>query len=180
MTPFTKIEVTASGSLEYLQHLCANDIDQPIGKVIYTAMLNFKVWNNVRPDCYAAGQRKISRFYWRLDGNARSRMDETALPLGGSVSLVDANSGYCCLGLWSPRAKKIFEKLTKEVSFTIIQDIYREKYFSSETFRFLHCEFRTLAKTVGKFTPKPVMVSLCGTPWEAGKEFGLVPDVERV
>jgi dimethylglycine oxidase len=42
MTPFTKIEVEGPGSLNYLQYLCVNNIDVPIGKVVYTSMLNSK------------------------------------------------------------------------------------------------------------------------------------------
>ncbi|MEB3209791.1 MAG: FAD-dependent oxidoreductase, partial [Leptolyngbyaceae bacterium] len=40
LTPFAKFEVTGTGVVDYLQSLCANDVDKPVGKVIYTAMLD--------------------------------------------------------------------------------------------------------------------------------------------
>ena len=40
LTAFTKIEVSGPGALDYLQSIAANQIDRPVGKVIYTAMLN--------------------------------------------------------------------------------------------------------------------------------------------
>ena len=42
MTPFTKLDVSGPGALKYLQFLSANDVDQAVGKVVYTAMLNSK------------------------------------------------------------------------------------------------------------------------------------------
>jgi len=37
---FCKLEVSGTGALAFLNHLCANQIDQPVGKVIYTQMCN--------------------------------------------------------------------------------------------------------------------------------------------
>ena len=37
---FSKFEIEGPGALEFLNHLCANQIDKPIGKVIYTQMCN--------------------------------------------------------------------------------------------------------------------------------------------
>jgi 4-methylaminobutanoate oxidase (formaldehyde-forming) len=39
-TSFSKIEVRGPGALALLQYLCANNVDQPVGRVIYTSMLN--------------------------------------------------------------------------------------------------------------------------------------------
>ena len=40
LTPFTKLEVAGPGALAYLQRIASNNMDQPSGKVTYTAMLN--------------------------------------------------------------------------------------------------------------------------------------------
>ncbi len=37
---FAKIEVQGQGALGFLQRLCANDIDRPVGTLVYTQMLN--------------------------------------------------------------------------------------------------------------------------------------------
>ncbi|MEK6588685.1 MAG: FAD-dependent oxidoreductase, partial [Chloroflexota bacterium] len=39
-TSFSKIDVRGRGAVDLLQHLCANDIDRPVGTVVYTSMLN--------------------------------------------------------------------------------------------------------------------------------------------
>uniref|UniRef100_A0A669DKT6 Pyruvate dehydrogenase phosphatase regulatory subunit n=1 Tax=Oreochromis niloticus TaxID=8128 RepID=A0A669DKT6_ORENI len=42
MSSFTKFELTSTGdqALELLQHLCANDLDVPVGHIVHTGMLN--------------------------------------------------------------------------------------------------------------------------------------------
>src|SRR4051794_13798868 len=37
---FAKIEIEGPGALGFLQRLCANDIDKPVGSITYTSMLN--------------------------------------------------------------------------------------------------------------------------------------------
>ena len=37
---FAKIEVQGSGALAFLQRMCANDVDRPVGTLVYTQMLN--------------------------------------------------------------------------------------------------------------------------------------------
>src|SRR3954462_4414107 len=39
-TSFAKIEVRGPGACDFLQRLCANDIDRPVGSIVYTSMLN--------------------------------------------------------------------------------------------------------------------------------------------
>ncbi|MEQ2165332.1 hypothetical protein GOODEAATRI_015695 [Goodea atripinnis] len=42
MSSFTKFELTSTGeqALEFLQYLCANDLDVPVGHIVHTGMLN--------------------------------------------------------------------------------------------------------------------------------------------
>ena len=40
MTSFGKIRVEGRDACAFLQHLCANDVDVPVGKIVYTQMLN--------------------------------------------------------------------------------------------------------------------------------------------
>ena len=39
-TSFSKLEVVGPGALGLLQRLCGNDVDKPVGSVVYTSMLN--------------------------------------------------------------------------------------------------------------------------------------------
>ena len=39
ITPFAKFDVTGPDALGYLERICANRIDRPVGSIVYTAML---------------------------------------------------------------------------------------------------------------------------------------------
>ena len=39
LTPFAKLDVEGPDALAYLERICANRIDRPVGTIVYTAML---------------------------------------------------------------------------------------------------------------------------------------------
>ncbi len=39
LTPFAKLDVEGPDALAYLERICANRIDRPVGAIVYTAML---------------------------------------------------------------------------------------------------------------------------------------------
>jgi glycine cleavage system aminomethyltransferase T len=104
LTPFAKFEVTGPGVVEYLQALCANDVDKPIGKVIYTAMLD----QNGGIMCDLTVSRLGTEKYWVVTGGSVHGHDlawmQAHLPDDGSVRITDVSSSYCCVGLWGPKA----------------------------------------------------------------------------
>jgi 4-methylaminobutanoate oxidase (formaldehyde-forming) len=112
-TSFSKIELRGPGALALLQRLCANDIDRPVGRVVYTSMLNprggiecdFTV-TRLEPDRFlivtgtAFGQHDLS--WIRLNA-----------PEDGSVLVEDVTSTRACFGLWGPRARTILQRVTR-------------------------------------------------------------------
>ena len=56
---FSKIEVRGPGALTFLQYLCDNDIDKPVGACIYTSMLNAARRHRVRFHGHAHGRRPL-------------------------------------------------------------------------------------------------------------------------
>ncbi|MEO0394808.1 MAG: FAD-dependent oxidoreductase [Cyanobacteria bacterium P01_A01_bin.137] len=113
LTPFAKFELTGPGVVAYLQNLCANDIDKPVGKVIYTAMLDAS--GGIM--CDLTVNRLGPQKYWVITGGSVHGHDlawlRTHLPTDGSVQIVDVSSSYCCVGLWGPRAEAVLQSLTQ-------------------------------------------------------------------
>ncbi|HYM51158.1 MAG TPA: FAD-dependent oxidoreductase [Candidatus Limnocylindrales bacterium] len=111
-TSFAKLAVEGPGALGFLQRLCANDIDRPVGSVVYTQMLNTR------------GGIECDFTVTRLEADAFAIVTGTAfgahdagwiaahLPDDGSVRLTDETSRWACLGLWGPRAREILQPLT--------------------------------------------------------------------
>lgn len=107
LTPFAKIEVAGSGALAFLEGLCANRIDQPVGRVVYTSLLNHR--GGVM--CDLTVTRLGAERFLVLTGGAMGTRDLAWIrghaPGDGTVHVADVTSMYCGLGLWGPRARSI-------------------------------------------------------------------------
>jgi 4-methylaminobutanoate oxidase (formaldehyde-forming) len=111
-TSFSKLEVVGPGALGLLQRLCGNDVDKPVGSVVYTSMLN----GRGGIECDFTVTRLGSTRFRIVTGTAFGTHDrgfiQRHLPEDGSVSLLDVTGGSCCIGLWGPRARDILAATT--------------------------------------------------------------------
>jgi len=106
-TSFAKFEVLGPGALALLQRLTDNDVDRPIGTVVYTSMLNHR--GGI--ECDFTVTRLGAERFRIVTGAAFGAHDRgwiaRHLPRDGSVELVDVTSTYACVGLFGPRAREI-------------------------------------------------------------------------
>jgi len=111
-TSFNKIEVRGPGALGFLNYMCANDVDQPVGSVVYTQALNKR--GGIECD-FTVTRLEQDRFLI-ITGTAFGQHDISWLRLNmpgdGSVTIDDVGSSYACLGLWGPKARTILQKVT--------------------------------------------------------------------
>ena len=112
-TSFNKFEVRGPGALAFLNHVCANEIDQPVGTIIYTQCLN----KRGGIECDFTVTRLAEDRFFIVTGTAFGQHDLSWLSLNmpedGSVAIEDVSSSYVCLGLWGPKARQILEKATR-------------------------------------------------------------------
>ena len=175
LTPFAKFEVTGPGVVAYLQNLCANDIDKPVGKVIYTAMLD----KNGGIMCDLTISRLGPQKYWVITGGAVHGHDlawmQAHLPTDGSVQISDVSSRYCCVGLWGPKAPAILQSLTKT-------DVSKPafKFFTQQQFYIGSVPvLASRVSYVGEegweiYAPTESGLKLWDMLWAAGQEHGLI------
>ncbi len=114
VSSFSKFELSGPRSLESLERLCANRIDQPVGSVIYTQM------------CNASGGIECDLTVTRLEADRFRVVTGTAfgvhdgawirrhLPADGSVVLRDVSGTYAVYGVWGPRARDLMESLSDD------------------------------------------------------------------
>ncbi len=174
-TSFNKIEVRGPGALKFLNYLCANNIDEPVGSVIYTECLN----KRGGIECDFTVTRLAEERFLIITGTAFGQHDISWLSLNmpddGTVTLEDVSSSYVCLGLWGPKARKILEKVTKA-------DISNEgfPYMTSKKISIGDVPVLALRVTyVGEqgwefYGPMEYGGRLWDTLWEAGQPEGLV------
>jgi 4-methylaminobutanoate oxidase (formaldehyde-forming) len=112
-TSFSKFEVRGAGVLAVLQYLCANDVDKPIGSVVYTQMLNPR--GGI--ECDFTVTRLAPDRFRIITGTAFGEHDRSwirlNMPEDTNVVIEDVTSQYACIGLWGPRARAILQRVTK-------------------------------------------------------------------
>jgi len=171
---FCKFEVTGPGAVSFLNHLCANRIDRPVGKVIYTQMCN----ERGTIECDMTIARLAEDRFFMVVGTAfglRARWwIENHMPGDGSVTLTDVTSAYAVINVAGPRSRDLLEKVVPE-------DV------SNEEFRFGTCQALTVGYApvtafrityVGElgyelYIPSEFAGHVYETLWEAGSDLGI-------
>jgi len=174
-TSFNKIEVRGPGALAYLNRLCANNIDQPLGTVVYTQCLNKR--GGIESD-FTVTRLAEDRFLI-ITGTAFGQHDISYLrlnmPEDGSVAIEDVGSSYACIGLWGPKSRDILQKITAA-------DLSNEKfpYMTAQTIKVGDVPTLAMRVTyVGElgwefYCPMEYGLRLWDTLWEAGAPEGMV------
>jgi 4-methylaminobutanoate oxidase (formaldehyde-forming) len=111
-TSFSKIEITGPGALAFLQYLCDNEMDRPVGTITYTQMLN----RRGGIECDFTVTRLDPERFFIVTGTAFGNHDlgwmRKHQPDEGSVVIDDVTAEHACLGIWGPRARDILQPLT--------------------------------------------------------------------
>ena len=108
---FAKIDVHGPGACAFLDHMCANEVDRPLGAVIYTQLLNAR--GGIEADVTLV--RLASDRYLYVTGTAFGSHNLAWLRqhLPDGVYADDSTSARTCYCLWGPRARDILQPLTK-------------------------------------------------------------------
>ena len=111
-TSFGKFEVRGSGALTFLNHLCANQIDRPVGRVVYTQMCSER--GTIEADMTIA--RLADDRFFLVVGTAFPlrvrRWIEGYLPADGSVIFSDVTSAHAVINIAGPRSRELLTKVT--------------------------------------------------------------------
>jgi sarcosine dehydrogenase len=112
MTSFSKYEVHGTGALALLQKLAVNDLDRPVGTIVYTQLCNER--GGIEADVTIT-RLASDRFYF-VTGSALGVRDrstiERHLPADGSATIVDLTSAKAVLNLCGPRARDVLGAVT--------------------------------------------------------------------
>ena len=111
-TSFGKLDVSGPGALALLQRLADNDVDRPVGSVIYTQFLNPRggIESDLTVTRWAPDRFRVttgsnfvaSDLGWIL----------MHLPSDDSVQVRDVTDAFACIGLWGPDARRVLQAVT--------------------------------------------------------------------
>jgi glycine cleavage system T protein len=172
---FTKLEVSGAGATAFLNYLAANQIDRPVGQVVYTALLDSA--GGIKSDLTVTRMGEDS--FWVLTGAGGGPHDlawiRQNMPTDGSVVVRDMTSQLTAVGLWGPNARQVLQKVADE-------DV------SNEAFPYMTAQ----AITIGTIQAYALRLSYAGelgweiycsseqglglwdALWEAGRPLGMI------
>jgi len=112
LTPYVKIRVQGPDALPFLERICANRIDRPVGSIVYTAMLTAR--GGIRCDLTVTRHEEDVFFVVTGGGSGMHDMAwiRAQVRSGERVRIFDTTTRSFCLGLWGPRARDILQPLT--------------------------------------------------------------------
>lgn len=111
MTPLKHLEVAGPGALALLQGLTTNNLAKSVGAVTYTLMLDEN--GGVRSDLTVT---RLAEELFQVMANGPLDLDWITrhLPADGSAAVRDVTGGWCCIGLWGPKAREMLQPLTRD------------------------------------------------------------------
>lgn len=176
ITPFAKFDVTGPDALGYLERICANRIDRPVGSVIYTAMLTPR--GGIR--CDLTVTRKEEDRFRVVTGGGSGHHDEawmrSQLRVEERVTITVRTGSLFAVGLWGPRARDILRAVT-------------DVDVSNEAFPYLTARYLNVGEVDPVWTQRISYAGELGWElygqiamgqrawdvlWEAGREHGLI------
>jgi sarcosine dehydrogenase len=109
---FCKFEVQGPDALAFLNRLSANQIDKPVGKVIYTQMCNER--GTIECDL-TIGRLAEDRFMLVVGtvfGLRVSWWIRNHMPSDGSVAVKETTSAYAVINVIGPKSRELLQRLT--------------------------------------------------------------------
>jgi len=176
LSAFAIFDVAGPGALDFIQHMAVSQMDVPVGKAVYTLLLN--PFGGMRSDLIIV--RLAGDAFRVITGGAHGGIDKKwlvdHLPEDGSVHLQDLTSSMCTVGLWGPSSRALLQSVT-------------ENDLSGNAFRFATAREITIGEIpvwalrisyVGElgwelYCPFESGRRLWDILWEAGQKYGVVP-----
>jgi glycine cleavage system aminomethyltransferase T/glycine/D-amino acid oxidase-like deaminating enzyme len=114
LTPYVKLRVYGGDAVGFLERVCANRIDRPVGTVVYTSMLTSS--GGIR--CDLTVTRIDEDSFLVITGGGSGMHDQAWLRRqvrdGEDVTILDGTDRSFCLGLWGPRARAVLAPVADE------------------------------------------------------------------
>jgi len=173
-TSFSKFLLQGRDAEAVLQGLCANDVAVPVGRMVYTPMLNPR--GGYETDLTVT--RLVSDRYLLVTGSAQTVRDadwiRRNMPPEANAVLTDVGSAYAVLAVMGPRARDLLARVSKAD--------FANAAFPFATLREIDLGYATILAGrityVGElgwelYVPTEFAVAVYETLTEAGGEFGL-------
>jgi len=114
LSAFAIFDVVGPGALDTVQRVCVSQCDVPVGRVVYTPVLDER--GGFRSDLTV--MRLAHDRFRVVTGGAHGMVDRKwfadRVPAEGTAQVVDLTSAWTTIGLWGPQARAILGELTRD------------------------------------------------------------------
>ncbi len=176
LSAFAIFDITGPDALGYIQHMAVAQMHVPIGRVVYTSLLNEAGGIKADLTIMRLGADHFRVVTGGFDGMRDKKWFVDHLPADGSAQLADLTSAWTTIGVWGPKARDLVQSCT-------------EAHLSNPGFPFATCMWvdfgpvRALASRISYvgelgweiYVPFEQGARLWDMLWEAGRPHDLVP-----
>jgi len=113
LSAFAVFDITGPGALDYIQNLAVAQMDVPVGRVVYTPLLNTAGGIKADLTIMRLGEQQFRVVTGGFDGMRDKFWFEAHLPADGSAQLADLTSAWSTIGVWGQRAREIVQACTE-------------------------------------------------------------------
>lgn len=176
LSAFALFDIQGGGALDFVHKVAVNQLDVPVGRVVYTNFLNAHGGIKADLTVMRLGANHFRVVTGGFDGARDKKWLTDHLPADGSVTLTDVTSAWATLGVWGPRSREVLASVGGAD-------------FSNQAFPFATCQWVDLGPVpvlasrmsyVGElgwelYVPFEQGARLWDIVWEAGQPFGIAP-----
>src|SRR5256712_5555920 len=112
LSAFAVFDIAGSCALDYLQKVCVVQMNLPVGRVIYTSLLNPAAAIRAGLAVMGLGTNHVRVVTGGADGMRDRKWFADHLPEDGAVQLTDLTSGWATIGVGGPRAGDRLQSIT--------------------------------------------------------------------
>src|SRR5450755_3404584 len=176
LSAFAVLDVAGPGALAAVQSVAVSQLDVPVGRVVYTSLLNEAGGFVGDLTIMRLGPRRFRVVTGGATGMSDLKWFADHLPADTAATVTDLTSAWTTLGLWGPRARDILRAVTPD-------DVTHEG-FAFGTCREIELGGATVLASrisyVGElgwelYAPIELGARVWDTLWAAGQPSGLVP-----
>ncbi len=112
LSAFTILDVTGPGALAGLQHVAVGQLDVPVGRSVYTPLLNQAGGIVADLTVIRLGPDRFRVVTGAADGARDAKWISDRLPADAQLS--DVSSAWATIGLWGPRAADVIAAVNRD------------------------------------------------------------------
>jgi glycine cleavage system aminomethyltransferase T len=176
ISAFSLFDIVGPAALDVVQNVALAEMDVPVGRVVYTPILNGEGGFKSDLTIMRLGDRHFRVVTGGMDGPRDRKWFSNHLPADGSAAILDTTSAWCTVGVWGPRARDLVASTTSD-------DLSHEGFPFG---RWKNVEIGPVAAIASRisyvgelgweiYAPMEQGQALWDVLWEAGQPHGVVP-----